>query len=69
MAFEDRRLPTAAALLAAARETQRCTLYGCTGSAAILGLSPVLLTERVDHAVGWSTILQVTQGTTERYFF
>jgi peroxiredoxin family protein len=68
-AFEERRHPTAAALLAAAREGGRCTLYGCTGSASILGLRLDRLTERVDHAAGWSTILQATQGVADRFFF
>lgn len=67
-AFEERRIPTAQDLLEAARETGLCVLYACTGSSAILGLRPDRVGERVDHQVGWSTILQVTRGVTDRFY-
>jgi peroxiredoxin family protein len=68
-AFEDRSFPTAAALAQAARASGTCTFYGCTGSAGILGLRPDRVAEVVDHAVGWSTILQVTRAAIDRFSF
>jgi peroxiredoxin family protein len=66
--FEERRIPTAAELLAAARETGLCTTYACTGSLTIVGARADRAAERVDHLVGWSTILQVTLGVTDRFY-
>ncbi len=68
-AFEERCFPTAAALAQAARAAGTCTFYGCTGSAGILGLRLDRVAEVVDHAVGWSTILQVTRGAVDRFSF
>ena len=67
--FEERGYPTAAALAKAARETGMCTFYGCTGSSAILALRPDRVAAVVDHAVGWSTILQITRGVVDRFSF
>jgi peroxiredoxin family protein len=64
--FERRGLPTLRQLLAVLRESGLCTLNACTGSMAALGLEPVGMDERVDRYVGWSAILQLTAGITDR---
>jgi peroxiredoxin family protein len=66
--FEGRRLPTLRSLLAYLRESGQCTLYACTGSMEILGLKRDALERLVDRFVGWSTILQVTAGVTDRFW-
>ena len=66
--FEARRLPTLRSLLAYLRESGQCTLYACTGSMEILGLKRDALERLVDRFVGWSTILQVTAGVTDRFW-
>lgn len=66
-AFE-RGAPTAASLLAAARETGRCTVYACSASAALLGRRPDEIARHVDMVVGWSTILALTEGVADRFY-
>lgn len=66
--FEARNLPTLRSLLSFLRDSGNCTLYGCSGSLAIVGLSPEEMEGKVDRLVGWSTILQVTAGVTDRFY-
>jgi peroxiredoxin family protein len=66
--FEERRIPSAQALLEAARATGLCTVYACTGSGAITGIRPDQLEGKADHLVGWTTILQVTAGVSDRFY-
>ena len=66
-AFE-KGAPTAAALLQAARDTGRCTLYACSASAFLLGKRPDHIAARVDQVVGWSAILGLTSGVVDRFY-
>lgn len=66
--FEARNVPTLRSLLAFLRDSGKCTLYACSGSLAILGLAPSALENKVDQLVGWSTILQLTDGVADRFF-
>jgi len=66
--FETRNLPTLRTLLGYARESGLCTLYACTGSMAIVGAPPPSLEAAVHQFVGWSAILQITAGVTDRFY-
>ncbi|HWV37086.1 MAG TPA: hypothetical protein VN033_01265 [Vulgatibacter sp.] len=66
-AFE-KGAPTAAELLQAARATGRCTLYACSASAFLLGRRPDQIASGVDQVVGWSAILGLTAGVTDRFY-
>ncbi len=66
--FEARRLPTLRSLLAYLRESGECTLYACTGSMEIMGIQREALERSVHQFVGWSTILQLTAGVTDRFW-
>jgi len=60
--------PTAAALLDAVRTSGRCTVYACSASAGLLGVRPDRVAEKVDRVVGWSAILSITAGITDRFY-
>jgi peroxiredoxin family protein len=66
-AFE-KGAPTAAALLAAARETGHCTVYACSASAALLGRRQDEIAGKVDLVVGWTAILSLTAGVIDRFY-
>ncbi len=66
--FETRGIPTLRTLLEYLRESELCTLYACTGSMAITGASPQSVEAAVDQVVGWSSILQLTAGVTDRFY-
>ncbi len=66
--FEDRGFPTAAALLAAAREGGRCRLFACTASMELLGLRPPQVEPLVDSLLGWQGILARTEGVVDRFY-
>jgi peroxiredoxin family protein len=66
--FETHRLPTLRSLLTYLRESEQCTLYACTGSMQILGIPREALERTVHQFVGWSTILQLTAGVTDRFW-
>lgn len=66
--FETRNVPTLRSLLSFLRESGDCTVYACTGSLAIFGLAPSAVERKADQLVGWSTILQLTAGVTDRFF-
>jgi len=65
--FETQNVPTLRSLLSFLRESGDCTVYACTGSLAIVGLAPSALEGKAQF-VGWSTILQLTAGVTDRFF-
>jgi len=65
--FEERRLPTLRSLWTYLRESGGCTVYACTGSMQILGIKREALEPWVDQFVGWSSILQLTAGVTDRF--
>lgn len=66
--FEDRRMPTLRELLGHVRQSGLATTYACTGSFALTTRSPDEAAAKVDHLVGWSTILNVTHGVTDRFY-
>jgi peroxiredoxin family protein len=66
--FEARGIPTLRQLVAHLKETGRCRLYACTGSMAILDVPSLGMERRVDQLVGWSTILSLTAGVTDRFY-
>jgi len=60
--------PTAAQLLDSVRASGRCTIYACSASAGLLGVRPDRVAEKVDRVVGWSAILSITAGITDRFY-
>ena len=66
--FEARGWPTAAALLASARETGRCRVHACSASLEMLGLRPDAVEGFVDSILGWSAILARTAGVVDRFY-
>jgi len=66
--FEVRRMPTLRQLLDHLRESGLCTLYACSGSAGTLDVTTDRLQGKVDQIVGWSTILGLTAGVTDRFY-
>ena len=65
--FESRGMPTLRALLQHARESGKCRLYACSGSLAAVADRPDAVERAVDQVVGWSTILELTAGVTDRF--
>lgn len=65
--FEARGLPTLRALLDHVRQSGRCRLFACSGSLAAVAGRPDGLEGVVDQVVGWSTILELTAGITDRF--
>jgi peroxiredoxin family protein len=65
--FEQRGLPTLRELLRTVRESGSCRLFACSGSLAAVADRPDAVERAVDQVVGWSTILQLTAGVTDRF--
>jgi peroxiredoxin family protein len=66
--FEARGVPTLRQLLAHLRESNSGKLYACTGSMVIVGAAAEALESKVDQFVGWTTILKLTEGITDRFY-
>lgn len=66
--FERRQAPTLRQLLAFLKETGHCRTYACSGSLGLVAQDPSVIASRVDQLVGWSTILQLTAGVTDRFY-
>jgi peroxiredoxin family protein len=66
--MELRGVPTCRQLLDVVRDSGHATLLACTGSMASLGLRPPDVEPKVDVLIGWTSILQRTQGVTDRFF-
>lgn len=66
--FEARKMPTLRELLGHLKQSGQCTTYACTGSFALSTRSPDEAAAKVDHLVGWSTILNVTAGVIDRFY-
>jgi peroxiredoxin family protein len=64
----DKGYPTAQALLSSARATGHCYVYACSASAGVLGRRPDEVASRVDQVVGWTAILALTAGVTDRFY-
>ena len=67
-AFERRGAPTAQQLLAHVRESGRATLYACSASLPLLSLPLPDVEKAVDQVVGWTRILQLTEGVVDRFY-
>lgn len=66
--FEALGAPTLETLLQHLRDSGRATLYACSGSLPLLGVTPPTLEKRVDQVVGWSHILRITAGVVDRFY-
>ena len=66
--FETRGAPTAGELLRHLRESKKATFYACSGSLALVGGDPSQIGRHVDQIVGWTRILQLTEGVTDRFY-
>lgn len=66
-AFES-GYPTAGQLLENLRQSGKCTIYACSASSGLLGVRPDRVAEKVDRIVGWSAILALTTGITDRFY-
>ncbi len=66
--FETRGAPTIPELLQHLKDSGTCRLYACTGSMALTGASREQVEQRVDALVGWTRILQLTAGVTDRFY-
>jgi peroxiredoxin family protein len=65
--FETKQIPTLRQLLSHLRELGGARLYACSGSVEIVGADRERLSRCVDQIVGWSWILQRTEGV-ERFY-
>lgn len=66
--FESRGMPTIRQLMAHARESGLCRVYACTGSIAAVAETPDDVAKHVDELVGWTTVLKLTAGVTDRFY-
>lgn len=66
-AFES-GYPSAEQLLESVRASGRCTVFACSASSGLLGIRPDRVAEKVDRIVGWSAILALTAGVTDRFY-
>jgi peroxiredoxin family protein len=66
--FEKRGIPTLRELLGHLKASGLARSYACSGSVAIVGADREKLEKSVDQLVGWSTILQLTAGVTDRFY-
>ncbi|MBX5484345.1 MAG: hypothetical protein IRZ16_21190 [Myxococcaceae bacterium] len=66
--FEQRNMPTIRQLLTHARESGLCRIYACTGSIGAVAATPAEVERHVDQLVGWTTILKLTAGVTDRFY-
>jgi peroxiredoxin family protein len=66
--LEARGVPTLRQLLAHVRESGRCTVYACSGSLGALALTAPDVEGRVDGLLGWTSILSLTEGVTDRFY-
>ena len=62
-----RRLPTLRELLGHLKASGSCRLYACSGSLAAVSDRPDAAEGAVDQVVGWSTVLHLTAGITDRF--
>lgn len=66
--MELRGVPTARQLLDVVRDSGLGKVFACSGSMAAIGLTPPDVEPRVDALVGWTAILQRTQGVVDRFY-
>lgn len=65
--FERRNLPTLRQLLGHLKESGSCRRYACSGSLAAVAERPDAVERAVDQVAGWSSILELTAGITDRF--
>jgi peroxiredoxin family protein len=65
--MELRQIPTLRQLLTVVRDSQRSTVFACSGSLQSLGLIPPQVEPHVDSLIGLSAILQRTTGIIDRF--
>lgn len=66
--MELRGVPTARQLLDVVRDSGLGKVFACSGSMAAIGLTPPDVEPRVDALIGWTTILQRTNGVVDRFY-
>lgn len=66
--FETRSLPTLRDLLKHVKASGRCTLHACTGSMAVVAPPVSGIDAWIDCYSGWSSILQLTSGVSDRFY-
>ena len=66
--FENRGMPSLRALLAHIKESGLCTLHACTGSMAVVAPQLSGIQPFIDCYSGWSSILNLTSGVTDRFY-
>lgn len=60
--------PTAAQLLEMVRGSGTCEILACSASARLIGQRPDVVASHVDRVVGWSAILALTAGISDRFY-
>lgn len=60
--------PSAAQLLEVIRGSETCELLACSASARLVGQRPDVVASHVDRVVGWSAILALTAGISDRFY-
>jgi peroxiredoxin family protein len=66
--FEAQGMPTLRELLGHLRDSGLCTLYACSGTLKMLQGTTADLGTKVDQIVGWTTILTLTAGVSDRFY-
>jgi peroxiredoxin family protein len=66
--FESKGFPTLRHLLEILRASGLCTLHACTASMTLIQPPMEGIEQWLDGYVGWSSILQLTAGVTDRFY-
>lgn len=66
--FEQHGLPTLRYLLEYLKSSNLCALHACTSSTTLLSSQMPGIEKWIERFDGWSSILQLTQGMTDRFY-
>jgi peroxiredoxin family protein len=66
--MELRNIPTLRQLLNVVRDSGLAQVFACSGSLSSIGLNPGDVESKVDSLIGWTSILQRTNGNPNRFF-
>lgn len=66
--FESQNMPTLRHLLEHLKQSGLCTLHACTGSMTLIQPSVAGIEKWIHRYSGWSSILQLTSGVTDRFY-
>ena len=66
--LESLGYPSLTDLIDHLRQSGGCTFYACTASIRAVGADADRVQRKVDHLVGWASILELTRTVTERYY-